>query len=512
MNTRINALYCRVSTEMQKSKESIQTQKTLLENYAKENSLQFKIYADDGFSASSTSRPALQKLIQEIKENKIERVIVVKIDRITRRIKDLLDLVELFETHSVAFKSLTQPVDSSTSMGRAFINLLGTFAELERGMTSERVSEAMTIMSKKGKWLGGVVPFGYSAKNKELIPNPPEAEIIKKIYNKYLELESLRGVVHWLNSNGYKTRNKKYWATASIGRIIRNPNYIGRVTWGKRISSKTTGKMKIAPKENWLTSEGVHKAIIDDSTFKKVQDIISRQKREPRRKSSTYLLSGLCHCGLCGGKMNGYSQYKGDHKKYSSYKCHNCQSKGVSVCKGTSINKDVIENLVVEKILGLVDTQTFKVDIKKALNVFNEKVKSQINPLKTAKELLSKSLESIELKKRNLLEKLEDKVIENQTYKNRITELNEELEKNKGKIFGIEVELNDKQIENISFNTVYETVKNFKDNWASFDELSRKDLLYTLISKITVKGTDIHLDLFFLPSIFSSLQSRTDKG
>ena len=503
-------MYCRVSTEMQREKESILTQRTLLENYAQDNSLNYKIYSDDGFSASSTSRPALQKLVQDIKDNKIERVIVVKIDRITRRIKDLLDLLELFETHSVAFKSLTQPVDSSTSMGRAFLNLLGTFAELERGMTSERVSEAMTIMSKKGRWLGGVVSFGYSAKNKELIINSQEAEIVKKIYNKYLELESLRGVTNWLNSNGYRTRNKKYWAAASISRIIRNPNYIGKVTWGKRISSKTTGKMKIAPKENWLTSEGIHKAIIADEVFKKVQDIIQRQSREPRRKSSTYLLSGLCRCGLCGGKMNGYSQYKGD-KKFSSYKCHNNQSKGKSVCKGTSINKDIIEKLVIDKISGLVDTKTFKIDIKKALDVFNEKVKSQINPLIAEKINLEKRVEGIDLKKRTLLEKLEDKIIDNQTYKNRITELEEELTKNKNRIFAIDVELNDKQIENISFNAVYETVKNFKGNWATFDELSKKDILYTLISKIVIKGTDINIDLFFLPSLYSNLESRMGK-
>lgn len=510
MITKITALYCRVSTDIQREKESIATQKSYLIDYAKENNFKYQIFEDNGFSAKNTDRPALRKLIQDIKDNKIERVVITKVDRITRRIKDLLDLLELFEQYKVSFKTLTQPIDTSSAMGRGFLNLLGVFAEMEREMTSERVSESMKVLTKKGKWLGGVLSYGYTSKNKQLIINNQEALILKKIFSKYQELESLRGVTQWLNSNGIKTRNKKTWACATISRILQNPTYIGRLSWGKRVSSTTTGKLQSKPKEEWIISEGQHKGIIDNFTFNKVQEILKKQSIEPRRKLSEYLLSSLVRCGFCNGSMNGYSQQK-DNKIYAYYKCHNAMSKGKSVCKGNAINKDTLEKIVIDKILNSVDK--FKIDIKKALDIFNKEVKDKINPLKSEKETLGKRNLHIEQKKRNLLEALEDRAIDNQTYKNRVKELEDELQKNNDRIFKIDVELNDKNIESISFNTVYEKIKDFKQAWHTLDYTGKKDLLYTLISKITVKDDQIDIDLFFLPSLFSSnLEYHTGRG
>ncbi|MDD2689827.1 MAG: recombinase family protein, partial [Candidatus Omnitrophica bacterium] len=393
---------------------------------------------------------------------------------------------------------------------RGFLNLLGVFAEMEREMTSERVSESMKVLTKKGKWLGGVLPYGYTSKNKQLIINNQEALIVKKIFNKYLELESLRGVTSWLNSNGIKTRNKKTWACASISRILQNPTYIGKLSWGKRVASTTTGKLKSRPKEEWLISEGKHKGIIDNFTFKKVQEIVKKQSVEPRRKLSEYLLSSLVRCGFCNGSMNGYSQKK-DNQIYSYYKCHNSMSKGKSVCKGNALNKTLLEKIVIDKILSSVDKS--KIDIKKALDIYNREVKDKINPLKSEKETLEKRNEGIDLKKKTLLEKLEDRIIDNQTYKNRVSELEEELAKNRERIFKIDVELNDKNVESISFELVYEKIRDFKKAWHTLDYTAQKDLLYTLISKIIVKDEQIDISLFFLPSLFSSnLEYHTGRG
>jgi len=130
---KIDALYCRVSTDMQREKgESIKSQKEKLFDYAKEKHLNPQTYIDDGVSAKDTNRPALQKLIQDIKDNKIGMVLVTKIDRITRNLKDLLDLITLFEDCDVRFKSLTQPFDTSTPMGKVQVQLMGIFAQMER--------------------------------------------------------------------------------------------------------------------------------------------------------------------------------------------------------------------------------------------------------------------------------------------------------------------------------------------------------------------------------------------
>ena len=130
-----------------------------------------------------------------------------------------------------------------------------------------------------------------SEKRKAYI-NPEEAELVERIFNKYLELESIRGVAKWLNSEGYKTRNHADWSTITVSRILRNPVYIGKVCYNKRISSKGSGRFRMRPKEAWIISEGQHESIIDEEVFNKVQSLLKKQKRKPRRKLSEYLLSG----------------------------------------------------------------------------------------------------------------------------------------------------------------------------------------------------------------------------
>lgn len=539
----VNALYCRVSTDMQKEKgESIKNQISRLQEYALEKNLTAEIYKDEGYSAKDTNRPELKRLLRDIKEGKVISVTVTKLDRITRNIRDLVDLLEVFEEYGVKFKSLTQTLDTSTAMSRGFIRLLGEFAQMEREMTSERVGEDMRHRAKNGKWNGGVVPYGYTVhaievkklintglsrelaeieatkitpEKKKLYVCQKEADVVKQIFDKYIKLESLRGVTQWLNSAFYKTRNNKTWASASISRILTNQVYIGRQCYNKRVSSKTTGKLKKRPKDEWIISEGQHAPIIKEDIFNKVQDIIKKQFKEPRRKMSNYLLSGFVRCGKCNGALNGYTQKKLTSKGvklYSYYKCHTYQSKGNAVCTGNSIGKEFLEELVVGRILELTTSDKFKVDIKQALEKFNKRVEKEESPLRNEKNKLTLLNTKIEQKQKTLLECLEDGTINKETYKNRILELNSEFEKNQKSLFEIESKINDIGIENISFNCVYETVKNFKSNWPNFDFLSKKELLWSIISKVVVENKKIQLDLFFLPTLFSNFRSCMDRG
>ena len=542
-HTLIDALYCRVSTEMQRDKgESIDNQISRLKEYAKEKHLNFKVYEDAGYSAKDTNRPAVSRLLTDIKDGKVQSVIVTKLDRITRSIKDLLDLLELFEKHEVAFKSITQPLDTASAMGRGFLRLLGEFAQMEREMVSERVGEDMRHRAKSGKWNGGIVPFGYAVyamvfkdllksgltkeqaerrvskiapEKKKLFVNPDEARIIKKIYEKYLRLESIRGVTHWLNSRGYRTRKRITWSSVSVSRILTNPTYIGKLCYNKRVSSKTTGKLKKRPEKEWIICDGQHDPIIRKAMFDRAQRILERQKREPRRKMSEYLLSGLVRCGHCGGSLNGYTQRKktaAGEKLYSYYKCHTNQSKGRSVCSGTAINKERLEKLVIDKILSLSESKGFKIDAKKALEEFNKRIKKEDKPLREGKKRLEMRNADIERKKRSLLECLEDKAIDKETYKKRTTELNEEFEKNQTRLYGIDSKLNDMGIEDMSFKSVYEALRDFKSSWDHLEYIGKKDLLWALVSKITVKEKEINVELFFLPSIFSNLRLHTGRG
>jgi site-specific DNA recombinase len=533
---KIDALYCRVSTDLQREKgESIRNQKERLSAYAKENNLNPQTYIDDGISAKDTNRPALQKLIQDIKENKIRMVLVTKIDRITRNLKDLLDLIMLFEDCEVGFKSLTQPIDTSTAMGRGQVQLMGVFASMEREMTSERVGEDMRHRAKNGKWNGGVVPFGYmvyaqqvrlnmregmkkdkveqEAKKKcsiekKLYLNETEAKIVRQMFDKYLETESLRAVTHWLNTKKYPSRYGTTWAANSVSRVLRSPTYIGKLCQNKRVSSTATGRLRFRPKDSWIIADAEHEPIVSKDKFDMVQKILERQAVEPRRKMSSYLLSGLLRCGKCGASMHGYTYRKQTGKIYSYYKCYAKQQKGESVCKSGAVSRFEIEEVVVSEILKLYKGKAL-IDMKKALELHRTKSEKSVSPLLREKETLAKRNEEIGRKLKVLLERLEDETIETGAYKTRKKELEDELESNRMKIYSIESQLNDLTIEHISFDAVYEVLKDFKKCWKGAKFQGRKDMLHSIVSKVvyTDRKTPINLELYFLGDVCS----RTDR-
>ena len=167
----IVALYIRVSTLNQVDRDSLKTQEERLIAYCTASGIkEFKIYREAGFSAKDTKRPAFEDLMRDIKEGKISSVFVIKLDRITRSMDDLLYLTNFFNKYDVKFVSITESIDTSTAMGRAMQYLLGVFAQLEREVTAERVAVDMRHRAIKGKWNGGVVPYGYTTQ-KLLIKN-----------------------------------------------------------------------------------------------------------------------------------------------------------------------------------------------------------------------------------------------------------------------------------------------------------------------------------------------------
>jgi len=536
----VAALYCRVSTDMQREKENIETQKSRLLLYCKEHDITYpSTYEDNGFSAKDTQRPALNNLINDIKKGKVKSVIVTKVDRLTRSIKDLIDLLELFDDHNVSFKSITQPLDTSTALGRGFLRLIGEFAQMEREMVSERVAEDMRHRAINGKWNGGVVPFGYTShslifnflrksglnkekaevqaskqvpEKKKLFINKAEANLIKQIYEKYIETESLRATTHWLNRNGHRTRNGSTWAATTVSRILTNPIYIGNICYNKRVSSKTTKRLKRRPRKEWIENKGNHAPVIDKFIFDKVNEILLRQKQEPRRKTTKYLLSGLIRCGKCDGSMNGYTQTKKKNNlTYSYYKCHTYSSKGSSVCKGSSIRADLLEKAIGEFLITEFDKNSFKINLEKALERFNTMKDQDITPLQDERERLEKRNQDVERKKRILLENLEDSTVDKLTYKNRTEELNKEFEDNKTKIYSLDSKINDLGTDCFSFKAVYETINDFKMSWENADFQTRKDLLRLIVSKIVVVNKrKFKIDLYFLPSILSQNCLHTD--
>src|ERR1044071_3935598 len=143
-------------------------------------------YDDGGFSGGSTDRPALQRLLADVKTRKVQVVVVYKVDRLTRSLADFAKLVELFDANGVSFVSVTQQFNTTNSMGRLPLNVLLSFAQFEREGTGERIRDKVAASRKKGMWMGGNIPLGYDVKNRKLVVNEAEAETVRLIYREYL--------------------------------------------------------------------------------------------------------------------------------------------------------------------------------------------------------------------------------------------------------------------------------------------------------------------------------------
>ena len=232
-------VYVRVSTEEQaKEGISIDAQIDRCSAFCKARGWQvFRIYTDAGYSAGSLRRPALQNLMEDINQKKLSILLVYKIDRFSRKLKDLISILEELKGKGVNFTSVTEQIDTTTAMGEAFFQIIGVFAQLERGMVKERVEMAFTKKISSGEVLNRA-PFGYEYKNRRLVVKGEEAEKIRKIYEMWAAGISYKEICSQFNI-----------PVSTIYEIIKNPVYIGKVRY--------KGKLY----------QGTHNAIIDEKLY-----------------------------------------------------------------------------------------------------------------------------------------------------------------------------------------------------------------------------------------------------
>jgi site-specific DNA recombinase len=242
------AIYTRKSTDHNLELEfnSLDAQREACEAYIKSQAhegwrLVPDHYDDGAFSGASLDRPALQQLLTEIRASKIDIIVVYKVDRLTRSLADFAKLVELFDQHSVSFVSVTQSFNTTSSMGRLTLNVLLSFAQFEREVIGERVRDKIAASKSKGIWVGGSVPLGYASANKKLVVIPEEAETVRLIFQRYLELGSIRDLADDLNRKGIRTRRQTLstgkirggirFGVGGLAQLLRNRFYVGEVVY-----------------------------------------------------------------------------------------------------------------------------------------------------------------------------------------------------------------------------------------------------------------------------------------
>ena len=211
------AIYTRVSTEHGLDQEfnSLDAQYEAASAYIKSQAhagwtLIRSRYDDGGYSGGSTDRPDLQRLLDDIRSEKIDVIVVYKVDRLTRSLADFAKLVELFDTHGVSFVSVTQQFNTTTSMGRLTLNVLLSFAQFEREVTSERIRDKIAASKRKGLWVGGPLPLGYEMKDDMIVVIEEQAERVRLIFRRYLELSGVNALVRDLKDKNIRTRNRSH--------------------------------------------------------------------------------------------------------------------------------------------------------------------------------------------------------------------------------------------------------------------------------------------------------------
>ncbi len=288
------AIYTRVSTEQGLDQEfnSLDAQYDAASAYIKSQAhagwtLIRSRYDDGGYSGGSTDRPDLQRLLEDIRARKIDVIVVYKVDRLTRSLADFAKLVELFDAHRVSFVSVTQQFNTTTSMGRLTLNVLLSFAQFEREVTSERIRDKIAASKRKGIWVGGNLPLGYEMKDGKIAIVEEEAELVRSIFKRYLELGSVNELVRDLRERNIRTKAKRLSTGATRGGIpfgrgalyylLGNHFYIGEVKY----------KNEILP--------GEQPPIMDRALFDAVRQksLAQWSHRTVVRSKSDHLLAGL---------------------------------------------------------------------------------------------------------------------------------------------------------------------------------------------------------------------------
>lgn len=351
-------VYIRVSTQEQaKEGYSLGEQEDRLRAYCTAKGWTIAgIYQDGGFSGSDTNRPALQKLIKDVKKKSIDLVLVYKLDRLSRSQKDTLNLIEdVFIKHNVDFVSMSENFDTSTPFGRAMIGILSVFAQLEREQIRERMELGRVARAKDGYFHGGgFIPVGYDYVDSKLVINDYEAIQVREIYDLFLKGYAITRI-HNIMKSKYTTKYGNWLTETTVRSCLTSPLYYGMVTFAG------------------VMYEGQHEPIVTKEMFDKVQKRIKElgATHKGSRKTPfkpTQLLGGIIWCGNCGARyythhINGRKHLK-DHKGWNYYSCYSRTkaSKKMIVdpnCKNKNWNVKDVDKMVIDEILKLNFDQSY---------------------------------------------------------------------------------------------------------------------------------------------------------
>ena len=356
------ALYVRVSSEMQVDGFSIDGQTETLTQHCKNLGFEiYNIYVDKGISGSSMNkRPSLLKMLEDAKQNKFQKIYVWKLSRLARNVRDLISIVEDLQVNNVDFHSLSENFEVTTSTGMFMMQLLSAVSEYELNILRDNVKLGQAQRAMSG-YTNGTNVLGYDKAKSPKEPiqiNEYEAEIIKNIYQLYLQGNGLRSIANSINHSGHRTKRGNSFSTDAIKRILTNPIYTGMVRFNQYVDWNK--KRRKGKNDNPIIVEGLHEAIIAKEQWEAVQEKMKQRSFTPRvLGDGSNLLTGVLKCPKCGSSqiaMNTTNYLKdGTKKRIRYYSCQEFRTKGSSVCSANSVRAEDIEQMVEIEILSLLN-------------------------------------------------------------------------------------------------------------------------------------------------------------
>ena len=338
------AIYCRKSSEegLGQAFNSLHAQRESCLNYVRSQvhagwlALDDQ-YDDPGFSGGTLERPALQRLLRDVEAGKVDAVICYRIDRLTRALTDFARLVEVFERQNISLVSITEHFNTATSIGRLNLHIVMSFAQYERELAGERIRDKFLASRKRGLWMGGHAPLGYDIRDRKLVINAGEGQLVRHIFQRFLQVGSATKLVQELNAAGHRTKRAKPFDKGVLYRLLNNRTYVGEV------------EHKRTP------YPGQHEAVIDRDTWDKVHAILAENahRRASRTRAATpALLKGL----IFGpdGKAMAPSHTRRRGRLYRFYRTTTALKLGHDACPIRSVPAGDVEAAVIGQIRALL--------------------------------------------------------------------------------------------------------------------------------------------------------------
>ena len=498
---------------------SLVTQRSRLEEFVKYKKLYTEdeweihnVYEDGGLSGKDIDRPALQEMLEDVRDGAINTVIVTKIDRISRSVVDFSHLWKIFESHDVQFISLAENFDTSNAIGRAMLKLTLIFAELERETIAERVRGKARWRAEQGLWNGNVV-LGYDIdpdRKGHLLVNQEEAEVVRYLFKTYIKKRSVKETARIMNESGF--RSKSYvskkgnhkggsrFLGSTVMKILKNPVYAGKMLFKGELF-KGRQEAIISPEE-WMAVQ---------NRFK------SERKDRPARKRKKYpfFLAGIIKCGRCGNHMTPTFSYSKHKKRYFYYQCtkknHNGRgSKEQGCCGNMSVPAEEMDNLVFREIRRLTLDREF---LNEIVVEANKNAGCETEKLREERRRLIEHRKQAELRKKRFSE-----MVGQGTFASACEELREEMVENFKKasveikeleesISHLEFRINDEESRIFNAGVIQESVLKFCELFENAAEQEKKDLIRLILHQVTFTPEEVTYSIYERPEMTKLLDA-----